>query len=65
MTALARLSANAFVRERPAAAAAPLGLAKRGERLPATGAKRDGWHAVHWNGRIGWVWGGLAKILKE
>ena len=47
MTALARLSANAFVRERPAAAAAPLGLAKRGERLPATGAKRDGWHAVY------------------
>ena len=56
----ARLSANAFVRKRPRADAAPLGLVRRGERLTAVGTKKDGWLAVEWNGIVGWVWGGFA-----
>ncbi len=56
-----RLAANALVREAPSAAAAPLGLARRGSRLPAAGNKKDGWIAVEWNGLAGWVWGGLTE----
>ncbi len=56
MTAV-RLARNAFVRCAPDANAAPLGLARRGECLPTTGAVNGGWLAVEWNGLAGWVWG--------
>ena len=57
-----RLSANAFVRAAPRAGSAPLGVAHRGDALLCAGRTTpDGWRAVHWNGRIGWVWGGMAE----
>ena len=60
MTAV-RLARNAFVRRAPDADAAPLGLARRGDRLTAFGTQKNGWLAVEWNGRVGWVWGRLAE----
>ena len=60
-----RLSANAFVRAAPRAGSAPLGVAHRGDALvSADRITPDGWHAVHRNGRIGWVWGGMVELEK-
>lgn len=57
-----RLAANAFVRAAPRADAEPLGFARRGDALAGTGETApDGWRAVDWHGRVGWVWGGLTE----
>lgn len=51
-----RIAADALVRARPDAAGAPLGLALRGDALPAADPPAaGGWRAVLYRGRRGWV----------
>ena len=51
-----RPRASCFVRSRPRAGAAPLGVAKRGDALPrADRPARPGWVPVVYRGRLGWV----------
>ena len=50
------MAANALVRACPSAAGAPLGLALKGDALPAAGAAAPGgWLPVFYRGRRGWV----------
>lgn len=50
------MAANALVRARPSAAGTPLGLALKGDVLPAAGAAaHGGWLPVIYRGRRGWV----------
>lgn len=58
-----RLTANAFVRAAPHAAAAPLGFVRKSGVLAYGGRTTpDGWHAVDWHGITGWVSGKLAAV---
>ena len=56
MSSAVRMAENGLVRARPDPAGAPLGLALRGDVLPAAGGSaRGGWLPVLYRGRRGWV----------
>ena len=61
-----RCRENCFVRAAPSAMGMALGAMKRGEALPCGGnASPDGWLAVIYRGKKGWVSGRFAECVLQ
>ena len=66
MQAVVRFRESCFVRAAPSAAGMALGAMKRGEALPCGGsASPDGWLAVIYRGKKGWVSGRFAECVLQ
>ena len=63
---VARFRENCFVRSAPCAAGAVLAVMKRGQALPrARSDDGNGWQAVVYRGRVGWVAGRFVEVTRR